>query len=115
MRKALFLLLVLAFVTAGVVHYVSAQQQASSKPRYGGVLKWTHNGAISNIASPTDGALLMRNTRPVFETLLNTDDREHILPGLAESCDVSRTGKLSLFISAKASSSMMARNSTPAQ
>jgi peptide/nickel transport system substrate-binding protein len=94
MKKGLFFLLLLAFVTACVVPCVSAQQQASGKPRYGGVLKWTHNGAISNIASPTDGALLMRNTRPVFETLLNTDDRERIQPGLAESCTVSPDGKI---------------------
>jgi peptide/nickel transport system substrate-binding protein len=93
MRKMLIFLLVLAFVLTGVVYDSSAQQQAPAKSRYGGILKFTHNGAISNIASPADGALLMRHLRPVFETLLNIDEQERIQPGLAESCDVSRDGK----------------------
>jgi len=93
MRRIMALVSIFAAWSMCAVPNLDAQQQATGKPRYGGVLKFTHNGAINNIASPTDGALLMRHMRPVFETLLNTDDRERIQPGLAESCDVSRDGK----------------------
>ncbi len=97
MRQALASAIVVAVLFVCGVSDLPAQQQAAGKPRYGGVLKFTHNGAINNIASPADGALLMRHLRPVFETLLNTDDHERIQPGLAESCDVSRDGKSITF------------------
>ena len=52
-----------------------------------------YNGGTTVIASPADRATWMRNTRPVFENLLNTDDDDHIRPWLVESWDISPDGK----------------------
>lgn len=86
----LFLTALLAIILMPGVQPVSS---AADAPRHGGTLKMIHNGGTTIIASPADGATWMRNTRPVFETLLNTDDNDRIRPWLVESWDIDPDGK----------------------
>ena len=88
--------LVLALVIMGWAQPVPAQTRSPEQPQYGGMFTLLHNGGIAVISSPSEGGALMmlRNTCPVFERLLKTDDNERIQPWLAESWDISRDGKM---------------------
>ena len=85
--------LLTSFLAIILLAGVQSTSSAADTPRYGGILKMIHNGGTTIIASPADGATWMRNTRAVFETLLNTDDNDRIRPWLVESWDIAPDGK----------------------
>jgi peptide/nickel transport system substrate-binding protein len=67
--------------------------------RYGGTFKWVHNGGITQIGAIADnlGVAAQRNTYPMFEGLLMTDEQDNIQPWLVTSWDVSADGKTMIF------------------
>jgi ABC-type transport system substrate-binding protein len=67
--------------------------------RYGGTFKWVHNGGITQIGAIADnlGVAAQRNTYPMFEGLLMTDEQDNIQPWLVTSWDVSADGKTIIF------------------
>jgi peptide/nickel transport system substrate-binding protein len=95
-RYFIMVSLVLALVIMGWAQPVPAQTRSPEQPLYGGMFTLLHNGGIAVISSPSEGGALMmlRNTCPVFERLLKTDDNERLQPWLAESWDISRDGKM---------------------
>jgi peptide/nickel transport system substrate-binding protein len=62
---------------------------------YGGTFTWNHNGGITQLGAIADdlGIAGNRNTYPMFEGLLKTDEQENIKPWLATSWDISEDGK----------------------
>jgi ABC-type transport system substrate-binding protein len=68
---------------------------ASGQPQYGGTFVWVHNGGITQIGAIADnlGIAAQRNTYPMFEGLLMTDEQDNIQPWLVESWNVSPDGK----------------------
>lgn len=68
---------------------------AAGQPEYGGTFIWVHNGGITQIGAIADnlGIAAQRNTYPMFEGLLMTDEQDNIQPWLATSWDVSPDGK----------------------
>ncbi|OGO30159.1 MAG: hypothetical protein A2Z29_07690 [Chloroflexi bacterium RBG_16_56_11] len=69
------------------------------QPQYGGTFTWVHNGGISQIGAIADnlGIAAQRNTYPMFEGLLMTDEQDNIRPWLVKSWDVSAEGKTIVF------------------
>jgi peptide/nickel transport system substrate-binding protein len=67
--------------------------------RYGGTFIWVHNGGITQIGAIADnlGIAAQRNTYPMFEGLLMTDEQDNIQPWLVTSWDVSTDGKTIVF------------------
>ncbi|MCJ7605730.1 MAG: ABC transporter substrate-binding protein [Dehalococcoidales bacterium] len=67
--------------------------------KYGGTFIWVHNGGIPQIGGIADnlGFAAQRNTYPMFEGLLMTDEQDNIQPWLATSWDVSPDGKTIVF------------------
>jgi peptide/nickel transport system substrate-binding protein len=67
--------------------------------RYGGTFTWVHNGGITQIGAIADnlGVAAQRNTYPMFEGLLMTDEQDNIQPWLVTSWDVSTDGKTIVF------------------
>ena len=72
---------------------------AGEQPQYGGTFIWVHNGGITQIGAIVDnlGIAANRNTFPMFEGLLITDEQDNIQPWLVQSWDVSIDGKTILF------------------
>jgi peptide/nickel transport system substrate-binding protein len=66
-------------------------------PQYGGTLIIVCDESIDALGYPAEaqpkGMLYYKSALPVMETLLNMDNKENLLPGLAESWDVSPDGK----------------------
>ncbi len=64
-------------------------------PQYGGTFTWNHNGGITQIGAPVDnmGIAGNRNTYPMFEGLLKSNDAGELTPWLATSWDTSADGK----------------------
>jgi ABC-type transport system substrate-binding protein len=69
------------------------------QPQYGGTFIWIHNGGITQIGAIADnlGIAAQRNTYPMFEGLLMTDEQDNIQPWLVQSWDVSSDGKTIVF------------------
>jgi peptide/nickel transport system substrate-binding protein len=67
----------------------------AGQPQYGGTFIWEHNGGITQIGSIADnmGIAANRNTYPMFEGILITDEQDNLQPWLATSWDVSADGK----------------------
>jgi peptide/nickel transport system substrate-binding protein len=67
-------------------------------PRYGGTLIIVCDESIDALGYPAEaqpkGMLYYKSALPVMETLLNLDNKENLLPGLAESWDISQDGKI---------------------
>jgi peptide/nickel transport system substrate-binding protein len=65
--------------------------------RYGGTLIIVCDESIDALGYPAEaqpmGRLYYKHALPVMETLLNIDNKENLLPGLAKSWDVSPDGK----------------------
>lgn len=72
---------------------------AAGQPQYGGTFIWVHNGGITQIGAIVDnlGIAAQRNTYPMFEGLLMTDEQDNIQPWLVTSWDVSPDGKTIVF------------------
>jgi len=72
---------------------------ASVTPQYGGTFIWVHNGGITQIGAIADnlGIAAQRNTYPMFEGLLMTDEQDNIQPWLVTSWEVSPDGKTIVF------------------
>jgi peptide/nickel transport system substrate-binding protein len=97
-RSGRFLLLVVlasVFLFTGFLTSASAQSKAPAKPVYGGTFTWNHNGGVQQIGSTADnlGFAGNRNTFPVLEQLLRTDEQERLHPWLAESWNIAKDGK----------------------
>jgi peptide/nickel transport system substrate-binding protein len=69
------------------------------QPQYGGTFIWEHNGGITQIGSIADnlGIAASRNTYPMFEGLLLSDENDGIQPWLVTSWDVSADGRTIVF------------------
>jgi peptide/nickel transport system substrate-binding protein len=69
------------------------------EPQYGGTFTWVHNGGITQIGAIADnlGIPAQRNTYPMFEGLLMTDEQDNIQPWLVQTWDVSADGKTIVF------------------
>ncbi len=67
----------------------------AGQPQYGGTFIWEHNGGITQIGSIADnlGIAANRNTYPMFEGILKTDEQDNLQPWLATSWDISADGK----------------------
>jgi peptide/nickel transport system substrate-binding protein len=65
------------------------------QPEYGGTFIWVHNGGITQIGAIADnlGFTAQRNTYPMFEGILMTDEQDNLKPWLAKSWDISTDGK----------------------
>jgi peptide/nickel transport system substrate-binding protein len=72
---------------------------APGQPQYGGTFIWIHNGGITQIGAIADnlGIAAQRNTYPMFEGLLMTDEQDNIQPWLVETWDISPDGKTIIF------------------
>jgi peptide/nickel transport system substrate-binding protein len=93
-----FTVAVLASVllVTGFVPSASAQD----KPQSGGSFIWNHNGGIPQIGAPADNLgpqVATRNHYPALESLVKTDEKESIIPWLAESWAVAKDGKSITF------------------
>ena len=77
----------------------AATTPAAAQPQYGGTFIWVHNGGITQIGAIVDnlGIAASRNTYPMFEGLLMTDEKDSIQPWLVTSWDVSADGKTIVF------------------
>lgn len=66
---------------------------------YGGTFVWIHNGGITQIGAISDnlGFTAQRNTYPMFEGLLMSDEQDNIQPWLVTSWDISSDGKKITF------------------
>jgi ABC-type transport system substrate-binding protein len=62
---------------------------------YGGTFIWEHNGGITQIGAIADnlGFTAQRNTYPMFEGILMTDEQDNLQPWLAKTWDISPDGK----------------------
>jgi len=71
----------------------------ADQPQYGGTFIWVHNGGITQIGAIVDnlGIAANRNTFPMFEGLLMTDEQDSIQPWLVTKWDVSADGKTIVF------------------
>jgi peptide/nickel transport system substrate-binding protein len=71
----------------------------AAQPQYGGTFIWVHNGGISQIGAIVDnlGIAANRNTYPMFEGLLMTDEQDNIQPWLVTKWEVSADGKTIIF------------------
>jgi peptide/nickel transport system substrate-binding protein len=69
----------------------------TGKQQYGGTLIIVCDESIDALGYPAEaqpkGMLYYKSALPVIETLLNQDNKENLLPGLAESWDISPDGK----------------------
>ena len=69
----------------------------AATPQYGGTLVIVCDESIDALGYPAEaqpkGMLYYKNALPVMETLLKADNQENVLPGLAESWDISPDGK----------------------
>jgi ABC-type transport system substrate-binding protein len=72
---------------------------AAAKPVSGGTFTWEHNGGITQIGAICDnlGIAAQRNTYPMFEGLLMTDEKDNITPWLVQTWTVSADGKIITF------------------
>lgn len=70
-----------------------------TQDKYGGTFIWVHNGGITQIGAIADnlGIAAQRNTYPMFEGLLMTDEQDNIQPWLVKTWDVSPDGKTITF------------------
>jgi peptide/nickel transport system substrate-binding protein len=77
----------------------TATTPAAMQPQYGGTFIWEHNGGITQIGSIADnlGIAAGRNTYPMFEGLLMTDEQDDIQPWLVTSWEMSADGKTIVF------------------
>ncbi len=77
----------------------TASPTATGEGKYGGTFVWVHNGGITQIGAIADnlGIPAQRNTYPMFEGLLRTDEQDNIQPWLVTSWDISADGKLITF------------------
>jgi peptide/nickel transport system substrate-binding protein len=68
---------------------------AAESPVYGGTFTWEHNGGITQIGAIADnlGTTAQRNTYPMFEGILMTDEQDNLKPWLAKTWDISADGK----------------------
>jgi ABC-type transport system substrate-binding protein len=73
----------------------TATTPAAGQPQYGGTFTWVHNGGITQIGAIADnlGFTAQRNTYPMFEGILMTDEQDNLQPWLAKSWDISPDGK----------------------
>jgi peptide/nickel transport system substrate-binding protein len=73
----------------------TATTPAGGTPEYGGTFTWEHNGGITQIGAIADnlGFTAQRNTYPMFEGILMTDEQDNLQPWLAKSWDISADGK----------------------
>ena len=90
MKKILFLTLIV-ILSAGLVLSGCGGEKAAT----GGTFTWTHNGGITQIGAVVDnmGIAANRNTYPMFEGLLKTNEAEELKPWLATSWEISPDGK----------------------
>jgi peptide/nickel transport system substrate-binding protein len=86
----LFLTLIV-ILSAGLVLSGCGGEKAAT----GGTFTWTHNGGITQIGAVVDnmGIAANRNTYPMFEGLLKTNEAEELKPWLATSWEISPDGK----------------------
>jgi peptide/nickel transport system substrate-binding protein len=65
-------------------------------PDHGGTFIWEHNGGITQIGAIADnlGIAAQRNTYPMFEGILMTDEQDNLQPWLAKTWDISADGKI---------------------
>jgi peptide/nickel transport system substrate-binding protein len=68
---------------------------AGQQPQYGDTFIWVHNGGITQIGAIADnlGFTAQRNTYPMFEGILMTDEQDNLKPWLAKSWEISPEGK----------------------
>jgi peptide/nickel transport system substrate-binding protein len=73
----------------------TATTQPTASPVYGGTFTWEHNGGITQIGAIADnlGIAAQRNTYPMFEGILMTDEKDNLQPWLAKTWDISADGK----------------------
>jgi len=90
LKKILFLTLIV-ILSAGLVLSGCGGEKAAT----GGTFTWTHNGGITQIGAVVDnmGIAANRNTYPMFEGLLKTNEAEELKPWLATSWEISPDGK----------------------
>ncbi len=77
----------------------TATTTATGAEQYGGTFVWVHNGGITQIGAIADnlGIPAQRNTYPMFEGLLMTDEQDNIQPWLVTSWEISTDGKVITF------------------
>ena len=72
---------------------------SAAQPIYGGTFTFIHNGGLPTLGGVQEiaNAVGLRNTLPVFETLLRADSNGKLTPWLADSWNVSADGKTITF------------------
>jgi len=90
MKTILFLTLIVLLSTGLVLSSCGGEKATT-----GGTFTWNHNGGITQIGAVVDnmGIAANRNTYPMFEGLLKTNEEEELQPWLATSWDISADGK----------------------
>ena len=90
MKKILFFTLIVLLSTGLVLSSCGGEKATT-----GGTFTWNHNGGITQIGAVVDnmGIAANRNTYPMFEGLLKTNEEEELQPWLATSWDISADGK----------------------
>jgi peptide/nickel transport system substrate-binding protein len=81
--------------TTTAITTTTATMPVAGQPQYGGTFIWEHNGGITQIGSIADnlGIAANRNTYPMFEGILRTDEQDNLQPWLATSWDITPDGK----------------------
>jgi peptide/nickel transport system substrate-binding protein len=118
MKKILFYILIPIFITSLLVSGCGGETTTTStttttttsastltttttggQPQYGGTFIWVHNGGITQIGSIADnlGIAAQRNTYPMFEGLLMSDEEDNVQPWLVQTWEVSTDGKTIVF------------------
>jgi peptide/nickel transport system substrate-binding protein len=109
MKKTIFIVLtVMVLISMVLISCGKAEETSSPTPttsptfdqsRYGGTFIWVHNGGITQIGAIADnlGIAAQRNTYPMFEGLLMTDEQDNIQPWLVTSWDISADGLTIIF------------------
>jgi len=84
-----------ATTTATATATTTPTTPVAGQPQHGGTFIWEHNGGITQIGSIADnlGIAANRNTYPMFEGILMTDEQDNLQPWLATSWDTSPDGK----------------------